>query len=57
MGQIVNLIISVLLLFGSGYAAKKLLFTVEKEAIQTIKKGLSKSEPFAQRLTGKHLDF
>ena len=57
MNTIVNLIITALFLLGSGYAAKELLFTVEKAAIKRIDKGLSKSEPFAQKLTGKKLNF
>ena len=57
MNTIVNLIITIMFLLGSGYAAKELLYTVEKAAIKRIDKGLSKSEPFAQKLTGKKLDF
>ena len=57
MNAIVNLLITTLFLLGSGYAAKELLFTVEKAAIKRIDKGLSKSEPFAQKLTGKTLSF
>ncbi len=57
MNTIVNLIITVMSALGYGYAAKQLLFTVEKAAIKRIDKGLSKSEPFAQKLTGKKLDF
>ncbi len=53
MNTIVNLLIATLLLFGSGYAAKELLFTVEKAAIKRLDKGLSKSESFAQKLTQK----
>ena len=57
MNTIVNLLITTLFLLGSGYAAKELLFTVEKATIKRIDKGLSKSEPFAQKLTGKTLSF
>ncbi len=57
MNTIVNLLIATLLLLGSGYAAKKLLFTVEKAAIKRLDKRLSKSESFAQKLTGIKLDF
>jgi len=57
MNAIVNLLITTLFLLGSGYAAKELLFTVEKAAIKRIDRGLSKSEPFAQKLTGKTLGF
>jgi len=57
MSSIVNLLITTLFLLGSGHAAKELLFTVEKAAIKRIDKGLSKSEPFAQKLTGKALGF
>ena len=57
MNTIVNLIITLMFAIGSGYAAKELLFNVEKAAIKRIDKGLSKSEPFAQKLTGKRLPF
>lgn len=57
MNTIVNLIITLMFALGSGYAAKELLFNVEKAAIKRIDKGLSKSEPFAQKLTGKKLPF
>jgi len=57
MNTIVNLIMTIMFLLGSGYAAKELLFSVEKAAIKRIDKGLSKSEPFAQKLTGKKLPF
>ena len=57
MDNIVNSIIAVLFLLGSGYTAKKILFSVEKTALERISKGLSKSEPFAQKLTEKKLDF
>ena len=57
MDNIVNSIIMVLFLMGTGHAAKKILFSVEKTAIERIGKGLSKSEPFAQKLTGMELDF
>ena len=57
MDNIVNSIIMVLFLMGTGHAAKKILFSVEKTAIERIGKGLSKSEPFAQKLTGMELGF
>lgn len=57
MNTIVNLIIAIMFALGSGYAAKQLLFSVEKAAIERIDKGLSKSEPFAQKLTGTKLNF
>jgi hypothetical protein len=57
MNTIVNLIMTIMLLLGSGYAAKELLYNVEKAAIKRIDKGLSRSEPFAQKLTGKKLPF
>jgi len=57
MSTIVNLIISIMFLFGTGYAAKEFFFNIEKTAVQRIDKGLSKSEPFAQKLTGKKLLF
>ena len=57
MTKVVNMILAALFLLGSGYSAKKLLFEIEKETLRTVKKGLSKSEPFAERLTGKKLPF
>jgi hypothetical protein len=57
MNTIVNLIITALFALGSGYAAKELLFNVEKTAIKRIDKGLSKSEPFAQKLCDCKLNF
>lgn len=57
MNTIVNLIITLMFVLGSGYAAKEFLFNVEKAAIKRIDKGLSKSEPFAQKLTGEKLPF
>ena len=57
MNTIVNLIITLMFALGSGYAAKELLFDVEKTAIERIDKGLSKSEPFAQKLCGCKLPF
>ena len=57
MSTIVNLIISIMFLFGTGYAVKEFFFGVEQAAIKRVDKGLSKSEPFAQKLTGKKLNF
>ena len=57
MSTIVNQIISIMFLFGTGYAVKEFFFNVEKTAIKKIDKGLSKSEPFAQKLTGTKLNY
>ncbi|MCB0367930.1 MAG: hypothetical protein KDD45_00465 [Bdellovibrionales bacterium] len=57
MSTVVNLIISIMFLMGTGYAVKEFFFNVEKTAVQRIDKGLSKSEPFAQKLTGIKLGF
>ena len=57
MNTIVNLIITLMFTLGSGYAARELLFDVQKTAIKSIDKGLSKSEPFAQKLCGCKLPF
>lgn len=57
MNTIVNLVITLIFILGSGYTIKKLLFSVEKTAIKRIDKGLSKSEPFIQKMTGKKLPF
>ena len=57
MNTIVNLIIIVILSLGSGYAVKKLLFSVEEVAIKKVDLGLSKTEPFARTLTGDELNF
>jgi hypothetical protein len=57
LNTIVNLIITLMFTLGSGYAARELLFDVQKTAIKSIDKGLSKSEPFAQKLCGCKLPF
>lgn len=57
MNTIVNLILAALLTLGSGYAAHKFLFEVQKTAVKRIHKGLSKTEPFTQKLTGEKLPF
>ncbi|MCJ8275981.1 MAG: hypothetical protein HRT44_01295 [Bdellovibrionales bacterium] len=57
MNTIVNLIITALFTLGSGYAVKELFFNVERTAIKRIDKGLSKSEPFAQKLCDCKLPF
>lgn len=49
--------LSIMFALGSGYAATELLFRVEKAAIKRIDKGLSKSEPFAQKLCDCKLAF
>ncbi len=53
MDTIVNLIMTVLLLAGAGYAAKKLLPLVQKTAIERIDKGLSSTEELTRKLTGE----
>jgi hypothetical protein len=57
MNSIVNLIITAMFILGSGYTAKKFLYDTKKAAIKRVGKGLSKSEPFAQKLTGEKLPF
>ena len=57
MNAIVSLVTTVLLLYGSGYAAKALFSTVQEITVKRIKKGLSSSEAFAQQLTRKKLKF
>jgi hypothetical protein len=57
MNTIVNLIMAAMFALGTGYTAKELLFNVEKAAVERIDKGLSKSEPFAQKLCGCRLPF
>lgn len=57
MNTIVNLIMTAMFALGSGYAAKELLFNVEKAAVERIDKGLSKSEPFARKLCDCKLPF
>ena len=57
MKNIVDLFITAILLMGTGYAAKEVLFSIEKAAIKKIHKGLSSSESFANKLTGDKLNF
>ncbi len=57
MHIIVNSIIVAMFAFGSGYAVKSLFFEIEKTAVKRIDKGLSKSEPFAQKLCSCRLPF
>ena len=57
METLIKIIINISLIFGSGYCAKKLLFDVEKVAVKRIKKGLSLSEGFVRKLTGRKLPF
>ena len=52
---IVSVIVTTLLLLGSGYAVRTVFLTVERITLTRIKKGLSSSEKFAQALTGKRL--
>ncbi len=57
MHLIVNSIIVAVFAMGSGYAVKSLFFEIEKTAVKRIDKGLSKSEPFAQKLCSCRLPF
>ena len=57
METFIKIIINTSLIFGSGYCIKKLLFNIEKMAINRIEKGLSPSEQFARKLTGTKLPF
>lgn len=57
MDKIVNSVIFLLFVWGASEAAESLFFQIEKTAIERIAKGLSKSEPFAQQLTGYKLPF
>ncbi len=54
---IIKAIVTILLLLGSGYAAPTIFSKIEKMALTRIAKGLSSSERFAEKLTGKKLDF
>jgi hypothetical protein len=57
MSTIVNLLIIAILTLGSWYAGKELLSSVEKVCIEKVDRGLSRSESFAQKLTGEKLSF
>ena len=57
MNRIINAILAVLILYGSGHITKEAVIGIEKIVFKRIKKGLSKSEPFAQKLTGTKLNF
>jgi hypothetical protein len=57
MSTIVNLLIIAILSLGSGYAVKEFLSSVEKTSIEKVDQGLSGSESFARKLTGKGLEF
>ena len=57
METFVKIIINISLIFGSGYCAKELLFSVEKITTKRIKKGFSSSEGFARKLTSTKLSF
>ena len=57
MSKIIDTILVVTFLLGSSYATKELVIGIEEMAVRRIKKGLSKSEPFAQQLTGTKLNF
>ena len=57
MNTIVNLLIIAILSLGSGYAVKEFLSSVEKTSIEKVDQGLSRSEAFAQKLTGEELRF
>lgn len=53
METFIKIIINILSLFGSGYCAKELLFSVEKIITKRIKKGFSSSEEFSRKLISK----
>lgn len=57
MSTLINLIIVTLFALSTVHIANKILLAVERTAIKRIEKGLSKSEPFAQKLTGTKLNF
>ena len=57
METFIKIIINTSLIFGSGYCAKELLFSIEKMATNRIEKGLSPSEGLARKLTGTKLPF
>ena len=57
MKTIIDLTITLTLLFGSGLIAKKIYKEVQVIAVKRIQKGLSLSEKLAQQLTGEKLDF
>ena len=57
MEKIVNLILITLLSLGTGYSVKKFFNKTEEATLKRIKKGLSSSEKFAQRLTGQKLNY
>ena len=54
--SIVSLIVTTLLLLGTGYTAKAIFTTIERITLTRIQKGLSSSEALAQALTGKRID-
>jgi len=51
MEKIVNTILIALLSLGTGYSVKKFFNKTEEVTLKRIKKGLSKSEDFARRLS------
>jgi|GEM_PF-2610730 len=57
MEKIVNTILIALLSLGTGYSVKKFFNKTEEVTLKRIKKGLSKSEGFAQRLSGEKLNY
>lgn len=57
MNAIGQLLATILLLVGSGYAVKSIHNFIQRAAIERIQNGLSSSEKLAQQLTGKKLDF
>lgn len=52
---IVSIVVTTLLLLGSGLAVRTIFVTIERITLTRIKKGLSSSERLAQALTGKKL--
>ena len=52
----ISVIVTTLLLLGSGYTVSQFFFVIEKLTLTRVEKGLSSSEEFAQQLTGERLD-
>jgi hypothetical protein len=57
MNSLINIIFLLLLTLGVGPAVKDFYLEIENTALKRIKKGLSRTEPFAQQLTGTKLTF
>lgn len=57
METFIKLIINMLLILGSGYCVKELVFNVEKMTTKRIKNGFSSSEDLSRKLTDTKLPF